>query len=157
MKRFIMVIVGFAALLGGAQAEVDEETRSAAVAVFDEMRETFERHAGQADPSPLFALLRPDTAMVSPGGPVWDRIYADAAEQGLPFPNGFSIDVQPREVVVMSEEWAYEFGTSVVTYTPQGEEPMTVRDTYLLLLRNEGEGWKLYREVASLRAPPGGW
>ncbi len=32
-----------------------------------------------------------------------------------------------------------------------------LRDTYLILFRNTGDGWKAFREVASSSPPPGGW
>ena len=58
----------------------------------------------------------------------------------------------------MSEEWGYEFGTAMTTYTPEGADAeRQLRDTYLLLFRNTGSGWKVFREVASSCPPPGGW
>ena len=43
----------------------------------------------------------------------------------------------------------------MVKYTPAGaSEPRTLNDTYLILFRNAGGGWKVYREVASENAPP---
>jgi hypothetical protein len=94
--------------------------------------------------------------MVHPGAPDW-KAMAEAAGKA-PFPAGARIAIKPMEVVALSDEWAYEFGTSVTTYTPQGsKEVIQLRDTYLLLLRNTGDGWKAYREVASSSPPPGGW
>jgi hypothetical protein len=62
------------------------------------------------------------------------------------------------EVVALSDEWAYEFGTSTTTYKPQGSSDADqLRDTYLILFRNTGDGWKAYREVACSNSPPGGW
>jgi len=59
------------------------------------------------------------------------------------------------ELLEESDEWAYDFGTSTATYTPEGASaPRTLRDTYLLLLRNREDGWELYREVASSALPP---
>lgn len=153
-------ILGLTSLIFGfgvASAQVSAAFEEEAKAAIEEMRLIFEANAGAADPSPLFPMLRPDTTMVSPGGEVWDRIRSDAEGQGRPFPLGFEIAITPRETVIMSEEWAYDFGTSKVTYTPEGEEPLEAQNTYLLLFRNDGEGWKLYREAASLRAPPGGF
>jgi hypothetical protein len=80
-----------------------------------------------------------------------------AAASGAPFPPGAKIAISPIEVVALSKEWAYEFGTSTVTYTPEGsDEVLTLRDTYLILFRNTGKGWQAYREVASSTPPPSG-
>ena len=94
--------------------------------------------------------------MVRPGSPDWNALAAAAS--GAPFPPGARITITPIEVVALSKEWAYEFGTSVTTYTPDGAgEAQQLRDTYLILFRNTGDGWKAYREVASSSPPPGGW
>jgi hypothetical protein len=77
---------------------------------------------------------------------------------GGSLPPGATIDITPIEIVALSNEWAYEFGTSITTYAPKdAKESRQLRDTYLILLRNTGEGWKAFREVASPRPPPGGW
>ena len=71
--------------------------------------------------------------------------------------HGASIHIRPIEVVRLTEEWGYEFGAATTTYTPWSSEEVTrLHDTYLLLLRNTGDGWKAYREVASSSPPPGG-
>ena len=94
--------------------------------------------------------------MVQPGAPDWNAMAA--AAKGAPFPPGATIAIKPIEVVALSREWAYEFGTSITTYTPEGADTaQQLRDTYLVLFRNTGDGWKAYREVASAAAPPSGW
>lgn len=75
-----------------------------------------------------------------------------ASEQ--PFPPGATIDITPKEVQVLSEDWAFEFGTASVSYTPEGREAKTIRDTYLLLIKKTENGWKAHREVASSHLPP---
>ena len=81
-----------------------------------------------------------------------------AAAKGAPFAPGATIAIKPIEVVALSREWAYEFGTSITTYTPEGAgTAQQLRDTYLVLFRNTGDGWKVYREVASAAPPPSGW
>jgi hypothetical protein len=81
-----------------------------------------------------------------------------AAASGAPFPPGAQIAISPIEVVALSKEWAYEFGTATTTYLPEdSENVLELRDTYLILFRNTGKGWQAYREVASSAPPPGGW
>jgi len=102
-------------------------------------------------------LLEEGAVFVRPGAPEWEAMAA--AAPGLPFPPGAQIAISPIEVVELSKEWAYEFGTAITTYTPQGSQAAAIQlhDTYLVLFRNTGNGWKAYREVASSGPPPGGW
>jgi ketosteroid isomerase-like protein len=100
----------------------------------------------------MATMLADGAVMVPPGGAQWDSLRAAS---GYPFPPGATIDITPIEVRVLSEDWAYEFGNSTVTYTPEGaDEPRKLNDTYLVLFRNTPDGWKLYREVASSNLPP---
>lgn len=108
------------------------------------------------DASAMSPLLDEGAVFVRPGSPEW--VAMAAAAPGLPFPPGATIRISPLEVVELSAGWAYEFGTSITTYTPEGsQDAIQLRDTYLVLFRNTGKGWKAYREVASSAPPPGGW
>ncbi|MET0986840.1 MAG: nuclear transport factor 2 family protein [Steroidobacteraceae bacterium] len=122
----------------------------------DKLRAEYEAAVTSGAPSAMTPLLADGAVMVRPGGPDWDAMAAIAS--GAPFPPGARIAITPIEVVALNEEWAYEFGTAVTTYTPGGtEEERQLRDTYLLLFRNTGSGWKAFREVASSSPPPSGW
>lgn len=126
-------------------------------AAIDELRSAFETAVASGRIEAIGPLLSEGAVMVHPGAPDW-KAMAEAAAGKAPFPAGARITIKPMEIVALSDEWAYEFGTSVTTYTPQGsKEVIQLRDTYLLLLRNTGDGWKAYREVASSSPPPGGW
>ena len=125
-------------------------------AAIDKLRADYEAAVISGSPSELTPLLAEGAVMVRPGGADWDAMAASAS--GAPFPRGARIEIKPIEVVAMSEEWAYEFGTAITTYTPEGAAAARqLRDTYLLLFRNTGDGWKAFREVASSSPPPGGW
>jgi ketosteroid isomerase-like protein len=125
-------------------------------AEIDKLRSAYETAVASGRVEAIFPLLSEGAVMVHPGAPDW-KAMAEAAG-GAPFPAGAKIAINPLEVVALSDEWAYEFGTAITTYTPQGsKEAIQLRDTYLLLLRNTGDGWKAYREVASSSPPPGGW
>ena len=129
---------------------------STAKAAIDRLRSAYESAVASGDASAIVPLLAEGAVMVRPGSPDWEAMAAAAA--GAPFPPGARIVIKPIEVVVLNAEWAYEFGTSTTTYTPRGaSELVKLRDTYLILLRNTGDGWKAYREVASSSPPPGGW
>ena len=122
----------------------------------DQLRSKYEAAVVSGRLDQMAALLTDGAVMVRPGGPDWDAMTV--AGSGAPFPPGARIRITPIEVVPLSKEWAYEFGTAETTYTPDGTgKAVQLRDTYLILFRNTGEGWKAYREVASSRPPPGGW
>ena len=122
----------------------------------DELRLAYETAVASGRVEAIYPLLSEGAVMVHPGAPDWKAMAVAAGE--APFPAGAKIAINPIEVVALSDEWAYEFGTAITTYTPQGsKETIQLRDTYLLLLRNTGDGWKAYREVASSSPPPGGW
>jgi ketosteroid isomerase-like protein len=122
----------------------------------DQLRAQYETAVARGATDAIAAVLADGAVMVRPGGPDWDAM--SAAAPGAPFPPGARITITPIEVVALSKEWAYEFGTAVTTYTPAGaDQAQQLRDTYLILLRNTGDGWKAYREVASSAPPPGGW
>ncbi len=122
----------------------------------DQARAQFEAAVASGEPSALMALMHPDTVIVQPGSEDWKALRTAAA--GAPFPQGAAIEITPLETKVFNEEWAYDFGASRVTYPdPETGEEIELRDTYLLILRNTGSGWKPYREVASASPPPAGW
>jgi ketosteroid isomerase-like protein len=122
----------------------------------DQLRSAYEAAVASGNPQTLTPLLADGAVMVPPGAPDWNAMAA--AAKGAPFPPGATIAIKPLEVVALSREWAYEFGTSITTYTPEGADaPQQLRDTYLVVFRNTGDGWKAYREVASAAAPQGGW
>jgi uncharacterized protein (TIGR02246 family) len=121
-------------------------------ATIDSLRSAYEEAVAAGDFEEVATMLADGAVMVPPGGAQWDSLRAAS---GYPFPPGATIDITPIEVRVLSEDWAYEFGNSTVTYTPEGaDEPRKLNDTYLVLFRNTPDGWKLYREVASSNLPP---
>jgi ketosteroid isomerase-like protein len=125
-------------------------------AAIDKLRADYESAVASGRIETLLPLLADGAVMVHPGAADW-RAMAVAA-RGAPFPPGANISILPMEVVAFNNEWAYEFGTATTTYTPRGSsQPVQLRDTYLILFRNTGDGWKAYREVACSNSPPGGW
>jgi ketosteroid isomerase-like protein len=127
---------------------------AAARASIDTLRATYERAVASGNFENMGAMLADGAVMVRPGGPQWDSLFGASA---LPFPPGSTIDIEPIEVQIASNEWAYEFGNSTVTYTPEGSSDVrSLKDTYIVIFRNTGNGWKVYREVASSNLPPAG-
>lgn len=127
---------------------------SAARAAIDALRSRYEGAVASGNFESMGAMLAEGAVMVRPGGPQWDSFFAASP---LPFPPGSTIAIEPIEVHVASREWAYEFGNSTVTYTPKGANAaQSLKDTYLVIFRNTGGGWKVYREVASSKLPEAG-
>src|SRR5688572_32158524 len=124
-------------------------------AEIDALRARFEAAVASGVLEQMIPLLADRAVMVQPGAPDWNAMAA--AAKGAPFAPGATIAIKPIEVVALSREWAYEFGTSITTYTPEGTgTAQQLRDTYLVLFRNTDDGWKVYREVASAAPPPSG-
>jgi len=159
--------LGVALLLGTSacvDAEVEMDTaskpeidREAILAEIDALRDGFEEFVATLDMEMAAPMIAEGAMMVPPAGGGWSDMHAAAAEAGMPVPYapGLTAEITPIETVVMSEEWVYDFGTSVFTWTPEGaDEPVILEDTYLILLRNQGDGWKVWREVASANLPP---
>lgn len=124
----------------------------AARAAIDSLRSGFQSAVAAGRYESLGGMLAEGAVMVRPGGPQWDSAFASS---DLPFPPGATLDIVPIETRIINAEWAYEFGNTTLRYTPPGAAaPRPLTDTYLILLRNTGNGWKIYREVASSNLPP---
>ena len=160
MNPWICVLIASVIGLAGCQrdgsAPLSAAEQASIRADIDKLRAQYEAGVASGTPESLTPLLAQGAVMVQPGAPDWNALAA--AAKGAPFPAGATIAIKPIEVVALSHEWAYEFGTSITTYTPEGANAaQQLRDTYLVLFRNTGDGWKAYREVASAASPPGGW
>lgn len=135
---------------------VEEEAAmdtSVVMAELDEMRNAYMAMVESGDYSAMQEMGHPDFMAVGPTGPEWDELRSYAPENG-PYPVGARLMISPMETIIINEEWAYEMGKSQMNYTPEGaDEAMILHDTYLMLFRNEGDGWKLYREVATSVLP----
>ena len=151
----VVVVGGLAACKPQGQQQSAQQGAVDTVAVraaIDTLRSAYEETVASGNFEKMGAMLAQGAVMVPPGGPQWDSLFA-ASER--PFPPGATIDITPIEVRVLSQEWAFEFGNSTVKYKPKGaEEARSLKDTYLVVFRNTGDGWKLYREVASSNLPP---
>lgn len=156
MNPWTCILVAIAvSSLAGCQRDSSAE-QALTRAEIDKLRARYEAAVASGVPESLTPLLANGAVMVQPGAPDWTAM--SSAAKGAPFPPGATIAIEPIEVVALNQEWAYEFGTSTTTYTPEGSgAPQQLRDTYLVLFRNTGDGWKAYREVASAGPPPGGW
>lgn len=136
-----------------APPAIDTAEEAAAI---DQVREDFMAAMAAQDFAALGALSHPEFQQTMPGGPAHLEMFASATDG--PFPPGYSLDITPKELVIINEDWAYEYGTTVISYLPAGADTETqIPNTYLLILKKEDGAWKPYREVASALPPPDGW
>jgi ketosteroid isomerase-like protein len=155
-----LVAIFAAVSFGGCRSDRSDHQAtfdpSAVRAEIDKLRSEYEIAVSSGDANAMSGLLAEGAVFVRPGGPDWDAMAAAAA--GAPFPPGAKIKITPIEVIALSKEWAYEFGTATTSYKHEDStEVSELHDTYLILFRNSGKGWQAYREVASSAPPPSGW
>ncbi|WDI30806.1 nuclear transport factor 2 family protein [Hyphococcus flavus] len=159
MRLLVSVLAFFASVACSSPSDSTQYNpldREAALEEINAVRAQFEKVIADGDMAALGALVYPSTIMVQPGSADWKAMQENAG--GAPFAPGATIKITPLETVIMNAEWAYDYGASVVTYPdPSTGDEIVLRDTYLLILKNEGDGWKPFREVASATPPPGGW
>lgn len=150
----VSIMAGIAACQPGEQqpADVAAVDTSAFIATIDSMRALYEQSVAAGDLETMGGMFAEGAVMVGAGGAA--RAQWDSLHQSIPS-GRVTLDMTPIETVFLSEEWAYFFGTSTATYTPEGAtQPRTLRNTHLLLFRNTGGGWKIYRLVATSAPPP---
>lgn len=161
MRRTLVGSLVLAALAFGAcQPQAEEADQGAAadtaeiVASVDSLRSAYEEAFNAGEWQRLETMVTEDAIIVSPGGAVRDSLQGTA---GPPYPEGATLEITAAETRVLSADWAYDMGTGVLTWTPEGaDEARTLSDTYLVLLRRTPDGWKVHREVASSRPLPEG-
>lgn len=113
----------------------------------DSLRSNYQTAVNDGNFEKLSILVTEDAKMVQPGASEWDTMRK--ASEG-PFPKGATINIKPMETHVMSNDWVYEMGSSTITYRPEGaDDSITLKDTYLVILKRTDDGWKVHREVAS--------
>lgn len=157
-KTVLLYLLLFTFLfLGCEQSQQDQRTQGVAVdttavlSAIDSLRNSYQEAVATENYKNLSSLVTESAIMVQPGSPEWESMRS---ETQYPFPPGATIDIKPIEVQVMSEKWAYEYGNATITYTPKGSKELkTLRDSYLVLLKNTADGWKVHREVASSYLP----
>lgn len=157
--KFLCMAILLPALAACSDAEQSVAApvdRVAAAGEIDALREQFQRAVAEGDMATLGAIVTTDAILLQPGSAEWKKMQATAG--GAPFPPGATIKITPFQTTVIDAEWAFERGASLVTYPdPESGDEIELRDAYLIIFRNDGDGWRLYREVASASVPPEGW
>jgi uncharacterized protein (TIGR02246 family) len=123
-------------------------------ASLDSVRVALEQAFAARDVNAMAALYAPD-AIFSPqdGPPVQGRDSIRALFERK-VPHGATANLSVTDLRVLTGEWAYAYGTIRVGFTPHGAAaPVQVPSTFLVMLRNTPEGWKIFRESLSADAP----
>lgn len=93
-----------------------------------------------------------DGIMSLPGAPmaVGKNDIVNSFKNQPPLPPGANFKINPLEIKVINEEWAYAFGVDSLSLPPvRNIESPKQTFTFLVLLRKTPGGWKNYREVLS--------
>lgn len=139
----------------GGQAEAAAVDTASIRSALDSVRSAFAEAFTAGEISSVSALLHPEV-IYSPAGapPIRGRDSVIAYDQRN-FPPGATLEIEPIDTRIIDDEWVFEIGTTTVSFTPEGaEEATSMESTYLVVLRNTGDGWKLYREVAGSNQSP---
>jgi len=153
MMRILTIIAAATSCIAASAAAAEDRAAETEIGA---LRGAFVEAVARGDFAALGALLAEGAVLVQPGTAEWEAMRAAAG--GAPYPPGAAMEIRPLEVKVIDDQWAFEFGTTRIAYAdPASGERREVRDTYLIVLRNDGDGWGPYREVASASPPPGGW
>ncbi|MAU65470.1 DUF4440 domain-containing protein [Hyphomonas sp.] len=148
-------MMSFTACASLQPAPAPQQSEQEARGEVDTTRARFMAAMAASDFAALAEIVDPDAVMIGAGSAGHLKMYAAAGEGLAP---EYRIEISPQEFVMMDQEWAFERGTSVQSWQPEGEAKREeVRNSYLLILRNVDGQWKPYREVASALPPPGGW
>lgn len=155
------VFIGFLiAGMVGCQPQPGQETSSvdtaAVKAELDSLRSAYEEAYAKGDVENAVNTVAHSEMIYSPPfhSPIRGPDSAIAHERQAR-PSEATLDVEPMEVAILSPEWAYEFGTATVSFTPEGDKSaQTVGSTYLIVFRKTAEGWRSFRESISSHQLP---
>ncbi|WP_421873364.1 hypothetical protein [Marinoscillum sp.] len=125
-----------------------------AIAQIDSLRDLYMRAVKEQNRSLLKGLASPEAVTMYPASSDWLQMKREATK-------AFSYDslqIVPLEIQIINNEWAYELGYSNCFFTPKdSSSARMIHDTYLLIFRNTGNGFQMYRELASGNMPDDEW
>ena len=131
-------------------ADVSEFDAVAIGAALSELAEQVKTAYAKNDAELYASAFTEDSIVSMPGvPPVRGRDALKAAFERRPqLPPGATFEVNPTELEIINNEWAYAFGTDTLTIPAgNGEPPIVQTMTFMVLIRKTSEGWKTFREV----------
>lgn len=153
----IPLMVGCQPAERGQTGETAALDTAAVRAAIDTLRQDYLEAYNAGDAAALATLYTEDAVFLPADAPPVDGRDSIRAHWERELAAGPALEVESHEVIPLSPSWASSGGLYRVTVTPEGaEEPVTVRGSYLLLFRNTGEGWKLFRHSATYDSMPPG-
>lgn len=142
---------------GEAGRTAEAVDTAAVMAAIDSVRSAFAEAYTAGEFSRVSPYIHSDVIYSPPGHPPIRGPDSVIAHDWRTIPPGATFELEPVDTRVVDGEWAFELGTSTVTFTARGgDEETSMRSSYLVVLRNTGDGWQLYREVGGSDRPPGG-
>lgn len=161
-----LAIAGTALLLGAVacQPQTAEQEQAAATvdtaairAAVDSLRAGFEDAFNAGEYETAASFIHPEMIYSPPGSPPIQGRDSVIAHDRRAFPAGATIEIAPMDTRILGDEWVYEYGTSTVTFTPEGaDQERSIESTYLVIIRNTDDGWQIFRESLSSNGPMGG-
>ena len=118
----------------------------------NELAETVKAAYKNNDADMYASTLTEDAIISMPGAaPIRGRAALKAAFESRPqLPPGATFEVNPTELEIINREWAYAYGTDILTIPgPDGQAPIVETMTFVVLIRKTAGGWKTFREVVS--------
>lgn len=160
-----ILLLGLALLCIGCEktkkdstAEVAEQNGridlKAELALIEETRAGFQLAIKEKRYKDLFNYSTQGMLSVTPGGEKWS-VFNRLKENPRGEFSYDSIQINPKETVILNDSIAYDFGTSKVFYTNEEGSSIELENSFLLLLKKDSKDktWKLFREVASSELP----
>ncbi len=102
----------------------------------------------------MAATYADDAIEMNPDEPAVEGRQAIQAGYEALFKDGTGkIAFSPLETQVAGD-WAYDRGNYTATMTPKTGKPMEVSFKYLVIMKRQPDGWKVYREMSNRNTPP---
>ncbi|MEF8940238.1 MAG: SgcJ/EcaC family oxidoreductase, partial [Salinivenus sp.] len=126
-------------------------------ATFDSLRSAFEQAVAAGDFEAQAGIFTADGVYSPPMAPPIRGRDSIRAVLERTMPPGATADIQPIEMRILGRDWVYEFGTTTLSFTPEGaNQPRKTTGTYSTLFHRTENGWKVTHEAFSSNAPPPG-
>jgi uncharacterized protein (TIGR02246 family) len=149
MKRaFLGVIV----LIGAASSAWAQMGKNPAI---DKTRAAYEKAAAAGNVADLVALYTADAVIMAPDMPMAKGRAAVEAFHKKMFEGAAlsNVRITPTTLEMPSADVAIEAGTYTQTITPKGGAPMHDVGKYIVVLKRQGETWKLAYEIYNSDKP----
>lgn len=126
-------------------------------ATFDSLRSAFEQAVAEGDYDAQADIFTADAVYSPPMSPPIRGRDSIRPVLERTIPPEATADVQPMEMRILGPDWVYEFGTTTLSFTPEGaDQPRKMTGTYSTLFHRTENGWKATHEAFSSHQPPPG-